>query len=290
MAQGEWKRTTELIDAAIGILAEEHPMTVRQLFYRLVSVGLIENDRGSYQKVSRMMTIARDDGRVQFEWIADRSRPEYAVNAFDDPEEYAEVVKRAYRKDYWTPQPNHCEVWCEKDAIIGSIAATARELGILVRVGRGFLSTTKAHEIAERFASISKPTTAFYLGDHDPSGRNIESDLKARIRKYGSGPFALKRLAIHATDITKFSLPPLRVKVTDSRAREFLSKYSNRCVELDALPPNELRRRIREAVEGLLDIKLWNRSVEIEQVELSSIADAVSRWPKYDSHANQQTP
>ena len=40
-------------EAGHGILEVEYPMTVRQLFYRLVSIGTIQNDRASYQTVSR---------------------------------------------------------------------------------------------------------------------------------------------------------------------------------------------------------------------------------------------
>jgi hypothetical protein len=280
MARSETVRIRRLIEAALAILSAEWPMTVRQLFYRLVSVQHVENSRGDYQKVSRIMTKARDDGRCPFKWIVDRSRPEYAPNVFDDPSEYADVIKRSYRKDYWVMQPNYCEIWTEKDAVVGSIQAVTDELGIRVRVGRGFLSTTKAHEIAERFAQIDKPIMVFYLGDHDPSGRNIEADVRERVLAHGSGPFSLKRLAIHAGDIRRFNLPPLRVKHTDSRAGEFLAKYSNACVELDALPPSELRRRIQEAVAGLLDASLWNRAIAVEQVELASIADTIARWPR----------
>jgi hypothetical protein len=289
MAKAELIRTRQLIESAVLILSSEWPMTIRQLFYRLVSARYIENSRADYQRVSRMMTTARDDGRCLFEWIVDRSRPEYSPRVFDDPVEYAEVIKRSYRKDYWTTQPNHCEIWVEKDAIIGSIQGVTDELGVTVRVGRGFLSTTKAHEIAERFNSISKPITVFYLGDHDPSGRTIEADLVTRIGMYGSY-FTLRRLAIFAGDIRKFNLPPLRVKMTDSRAKGFLRKYSNTCVELDALPPIELRRRIRDAVEQLLDRNLWNRAIEVESVELASIRDTVARWPRSKSGIDQQPP
>jgi hypothetical protein len=287
MAKAELIRTRKLIEAAVHILSNEWPMTIRQLFYRLVSARCLENDRSDYQRVSRVMTNARDDGRCPFEWIVDRSRPEYSPSVFDDAAGYAEAVKCSYRKNYWATQPNHCEIWVEKDAIIGSIQSVTDELGVTVRVGHGFLSTTKAHEIAERFNGISKPITVFYLGDHDPSGRTIEADLATRIEMYGSY-FTLKRLAIFAGDIKKFNLPPLRVKMTDSRAKGFLRQYSNACVELDALPPIELRTRIRNAVEQLLDKKLWSRAVEVESVELASIRDTVARWPRSKSGADQQ--
>lgn len=279
MAKAEWQQTKALVEAAVNILQAESPMTVRQLFYRLVSSGLIENDRNNYQRVSRVMTKARDDGRCDFDFIVDRSRPEYTPNVWEHAQDYAEAIKRSYRKDYWATQPNCVELWTEKDAIIGSIQNVTDELGITVRVGRGFLSTTKSHQIAQRFRQINKPITVFYLGDHDPSGRDIESDLRTRVLRYGSGPFKMERLAIFASDIKAFDLPPLRVKESDSRAARFLERYSNNCVELDALPPDELRRRIRDAVTDLLNLELWNRAVAVEEVERQSILDTVARWP-----------
>ena len=121
--------------------------------------------------------------------------------------------------------------------------------------------------------------TVFYLGDHDPSGRQIETDLGERIRGYGAR-FTITRLAIHAADIAKFKLPPLRVKQSDPRSAGFLRRYSNKCVELDALPPTELRRRIEEAVMAMLDSELWDRAVKVEKAELASIQEIVERWPR----------
>ena len=279
MARGEWKTTTYLVDCAIEVLEKERPMTVRQLFYRLVSAAVIANTMNDYKRVSTVLTKARNDGRVEWDYIVDRSRPEYMPLVFEDAEEYAEWTRNVYRKDYWQLQPNRVEIWCEKDSIIGSIEELTRTLGVRVRVARGFLSTTKAHDLADAIMKSQKPMTVFYLGDHDPSGRNIERDMGERIRSYGA-TFIIKRLAIHAADIAAFRLPPLRVKETDSRAAGFLRRYSNKCVELDALPPTELRRRVEEAVTEMLDRELWDRAVMVEKAELASIAEIVNHWPR----------
>jgi len=50
-------------------------------------------------------------------------------------------------------------------------------------------------------------------------------------------------------------------------------------VELDALPPTELRRRIEGAVREKLDAELWDRAVMVEQAELMSIREIVKGWP-----------
>ena len=96
-------------------------MTIRQLFYRLVSIGALENSRQDYVKVSRIMTIARNDGRVEWDAIVDRSRPDYAPSVWDDAAEYGQTLRSSYRKDYWRTQPTHVEIWVEKDAVVGSI-------------------------------------------------------------------------------------------------------------------------------------------------------------------------
>lgn len=74
MARSEWKESTELIDAALRILREVAPATVRQVFYQLVVIELIANSQGAYRRVSRLMTVARRDGRIPFDLIVDRSR------------------------------------------------------------------------------------------------------------------------------------------------------------------------------------------------------------------------
>jgi len=80
-------------------------------------------------------------------------------------------------------------------------------------------------------------------------------------------PFLLRRLAIHPEDIRKFNLPPLRVKLADPRASGFLRKHGNECVELDALPPSELRRRLSAAIRGLIDKAAWERAMAVEEAE-----------------------
>ena len=257
-------------------------MTLRQLFYRLVSNTIIKNTRGDYQKLSYVMTGAREREEIPFEWIVDRSRPEYTPNAWRNPFEYWTTVSREYRRDYWQEQTCHVEIWTEKDTLTGSIEPVTDELGVTVRVGRGFQSATRANEIAQRFAERNregKRVEVFYLGDHDPSGRCIEDELRARVKRYGSGPFKMQRLAIHRRDIQKFNLPPLQIKLADSRAVAFYTKHGEQCVEVDALAPSELRRRIRTAVTNIMDAESWNRAVAIEKVEHQSIAAYVAAWP-----------
>jgi hypothetical protein len=267
MARSEWAKTTRLIDAAAEILEAEHPMTVRQCFYRLVSVGVIANSVADYRRVSQILTTARNDGRINFSSIVDRSRQNYATSTWTDLKEFGECVLYSYRRDNWQDQSNYVEIWTEKDAIIGSIQAVANEWAVTIRAQRGFNSTTCAHAIAKSFFgknAAGKHVKVFYLGDWDASGAAIEDDVSRRVRDYGSGPFSIVRLAIHKADISKFNLPPLRVKSSDPRASEFVRRHGTEAVELDALPPTALRARLQKAISNEVENGSWERALAIE--------------------------
>jgi hypothetical protein len=284
MAKGEWKKTARLIDASREILAAENPMTVRQLFYRLVSNETVQNNLADYQKVSKAMTRARKDGRVDWEWIVDRSRGSYSSEGWTDLRSMRAVMEDTlldYRRDYWQDQPNHIEIWCEKDAVTGSIAEVRNEYGLTVYAIRGFNSTSNVHESSQRLCQAlgaGKQPVILYLGDHDPSGRDIERDLKERLDVRRSH-VEIHRVAIRKDDIAKFNLPPLRVKDEDPRARKFKAVHGAEAVELDALPPTELRARLRRSIDALIDWGIWERSRLVEEAQRETCqryADALS--------------
>jgi hypothetical protein len=309
MARGEWEKTTWLIDRMVEVLTKEWPATVRQTFYALVAVAVIANTDADYKRVSRLLTTARKDGRIPYEWIVDRSRPTYSPNVFQDPEAYARVVAKGYHRDYWTMQPSHVEVWSEKDAILGSIEPVTDKYGVTVRVARGFNSTTRVREVAQELLTIDKPKYIFYVGDHDASGCMMEREVLERVMWHycdeaGQVELApdrdhalefahindihLYRLAIHKSDIIEFDLPAQVVKDTDSRAAWFEEQYGPDTVELNALPPTELRARIARAISELLDKEAWDRAMRVEKVEQASLVDIVKTFAELKVHDDGQ--
>lgn len=70
------KRDIGEIKAAImESLCIDQPMTVRQLFYRLVSQSAIEKSETEYKStVVRLLGEMRRDGEIPFSWIADSTR------------------------------------------------------------------------------------------------------------------------------------------------------------------------------------------------------------------------
>jgi len=348
MGRGRSDKTKAIVERAYGMLEAENPMTLRQLFYRLVSVQAIENSKADYQRLSRILTDAREREEIPYEWIVDRSRQDYIPFVFSDTAEYAEWMKHRYRRDYWDAQPWHVEIWTEKDASVGAIEPVTEDLGITIRTGRGFQSATRVHEIAMFFNKLladGKQIEVLYLGDHDPSGQCIQEVLAGKVahqmkrapavseqdrrvaKSIGVPPegvrdagwlqteapdladevwdgrmdleeakqrlrnrlFQIRRVAIHLEDIRTFNLPPLRAKISDSRTAKFLVKHGPDCVELEALPPSELRRRLTEAIEERIDRPRWDRAVMVETAEIESITKIVGTIGKIVAGGDRST-
>ena len=74
------------------------------------------------QRVYRLLKQAREQGIIPWEWIVDESRKVERVSTWRNPEEYARVVSRSYRRDFWDQQPVRVEVWSEKGTVRGVLA------------------------------------------------------------------------------------------------------------------------------------------------------------------------
>jgi hypothetical protein len=299
--RGLSKTTKELIEYAYTLLDADHPQTLRQLHYAIFSRGEIDyqNDKASYVRLSRATTLARrryrhaelyigrkhDSLCIPPHWMVDETRQAETPNVWQDVTAYIQTVKRCYRRDNWQDQAHHVEVWAEKATILGAIRPTAEEWGVTLRVCHGFGSTGMEQDVGSFFESTDKPITVFFLGDHDPSGHVIEKDIHRRVEMASGRSFNMERLAIHAADIARFGLPPQKIKSSDSRAAGFKRRFGAEAatVELDALPAAELRRRVEQAITGLIDFESWNRQVQIQEAEFASIArlaDTIKNLPK----------
>ena len=71
-------------DTIKQILKADHPMTVRQVFYQLVSRGTIEKTEEQYQgTVIRLLTDMRLADEISFDWIVDETRQARKTQTFD---------------------------------------------------------------------------------------------------------------------------------------------------------------------------------------------------------------
>src|SRR5262249_28289453 len=131
-------------------------------------------------------TINPETGKryVPMSMIVDNLRETVKPSSWTGLNEFGETVREAYRKDFWASLDCHVAVFCEKDAIAGTLQPTNREYGVTPPRWRGYASISFAGAMAEEWRRIEKPIYAFYLGDYDPSGFDIERDLKEKLARY----------------------------------------------------------------------------------------------------------
>lgn len=256
------EKTLNIIMTAKAILAAHNPMTVRQVYYQLVSRQVVKNNRNRYQSVSDAIVKARQQGIIPWEWIEDRLRRPRKVSMWADLADFSDAAARAYRRDVWATQSVCVEVWLEKDALSGIFEDTLEPYGVTLNVGRGFDGWSSIRNAAERYAARDEDgldVTVLYFGDFDPSGEDMVRSLRDRLAYFDSRPEIIK-CALTMNDIERYNLPPDFAKKTDSRAAKFIAQHGDVSVELDALPADVLISRLVEEIERRMDM------IELERV------------------------
>jgi hypothetical protein len=244
------KKTSALIETAAEILSQHHPMTVRQVYYRLVSRQVIENTRSSYQSVSKALVAARREGLIPWEHIEDRLRRPRTVSMWAGLADFAATAAASYRRDVWESQRGYLEVWLEKDALSGIFEDALDHYGVTLNVGRGFDGWDSIHNAARR---LGNGDVILYFGDFDPSGEDMVRSLRERLGDQGTRPEIVK-CALTMGDIEAYGLPADFTKASDTRSAAFVAKWGDVSVELDALPIEVLRERIVGEVGRRMDL------------------------------------
>ncbi len=235
--------------------------TLRAMFYRLYSRGLIPNTSTTYDSLSRATVEARWKGQLNMDCFADNSRQvigdfnERYVTPEELNEEKIEYLSRITDdySDYiprWHDQPKYVEVWIEKDAMASTFQSILQDMEVRIVPNKGFSSMTFLHQTARRlyhFLNMGKKVHVLYYGDFDPSGDYMVTDLNNRIRRMGIDlnldNREFERVAVTPEQIEQYNLPYNPDEETERKMRRdvqtarFLAKYGKLyAVELDALP------------------------------------------------------
>jgi len=199
-----------------------------------------------------------------------RSRAE--IDSHGDLADMLNLSRDTYRKALWMEQPRYVEVWIEKAALIGVVLPVTAEWDVPLLPCRGYPSLTYLYEAAEEIKEISKPTSIYYFGDHDPSGCHISVKIEEELRKFAPEvELAFERVAVNEHQIAEWNLPTRPTKKTDSRAKNFRGES----VELDAIPPQKLRHLVRNCIEANIDQERLDRTRIVEEFEKETLATMI---------------
>jgi hypothetical protein len=283
------EKTWQIIRAALAFIKAEGRMTLRHLYYLLVSAHIILNSMKEYRAVSKILTDARERGDVPYEAIRDGVRSAIRYSTWDTPAEFAEDAAASYRKDLWSTQRDVVECWFEKDSVIGVVEDIGREYCVTMRPLRGQASTSFMYENAEDVAGVTKNLYVYYFGDHDASGYSIERSARQRLVELLLDEFhwtpadvihrlRWKRLGFLQSDFAAHNIRAVDAKPSDANYKKFVAEFGTDAAELEALPPHELRGRVVQAIESHLDMAEWNRMKQIEAAERESWREAMGKF------------
>jgi hypothetical protein len=263
-------------------------LTLRQLYYQFVSRGLIPNTLQSYKALGNTINDARMGGLVSWLAIEDRTRFLRSLPSWSDPESIIESAAQGYHEAWWADQPVHCEVWIEKDALVGVFEGVCNELDVPLFSCRGYASASEVWMAGRRMArkvQDGKRVVVFHFGDHDPSGLDMTRDITDRLATfvghhvgYLSGRFGVERVALTMDQISQYSPPPNPAKVTDSRFEQYQREYGDESWELDALEPQVLADLVRASVEGVMDADLMEAAKAAEAENKIDLRKAAKFW------------
>lgn len=215
------KYTRSVLKAAKKVLydyeAHKRPLTVRQVFYRLVAeygfdkteksygalVGYMARSRRAYQhavntwiedhmgeeevgKQANRAALA-DHTLIPFGWVRDERGRSEEVQSFDSEEDVIEMIDGwvdNLQRDRQDGQPYILELWCEAAGMVPLMKEIAKPYGIRVSSGGGYDSVTAKHKLAVRAAQGIVSSTGekrwmkvLHIGDFDPSGEGMFNTL-----------------------------------------------------------------------------------------------------------------
>lgn len=284
--------TLKIIKQANQIIADYQAqgftLTLRQLYYQFVARALIANKQTEYKRLGMIINDARMAGLIDWDAIEDRTRNLRKLPFWDDPADIISSAVSSFKTDLWATQKMRCEVWIEKDALIGVVEPVCNEFRIPYFACRGYTSQSEAYAAAKRIGVNDKAdqgTMILHLGDHDPSGIDMTRDNRDRLKLFhGTGKgWRLVRLALNRDQIDQYNPPPnplkeIDGKLSDSRGIGYQAEHGDSSWELDALEPTVIDRLVRTAVNDILDKKAWKAAKAQEADMTAKLQLASDRW------------
>jgi hypothetical protein len=263
-------------EAMVTLARENQPVTARQLFYLMVSAGVIDKTEAEYkQTVIRLCLKLRRAKVIPWGWVVDRTRWLFKPTTFGSLSAALTETARLYRRSLWADSDVNVQVWCESMSVAGIIMDETGKWDVPLFPGKGYSSHDFLRSAARDIADMGKDTVIYLLGDFDASGRDIIRFVSETIREYASEvnpavAIDFRTIAVTEDQITAWSLPSHPAKKTDSRHARYGIDHA---VELEAIPPVRLREIVRDCITQHIDPDFFRRLQTVEAAERKTLLE-----------------
>ena len=209
------RRTQEEMDTlrgAIYAVAEtDRPVSIRHIFYRMVTQNLVEKSDRGYQQLQKVTVDMRDNGALSYSWIEDSSRRAYMNTGYAGVGSFAKVAASIYRRDYWDSTDTLVEVWCESRSLAGVLGQVCSEYVVPLFPSGGFASLSFLFQASTHIQQSERANAVIlYVGDYDQAGVLIDKAIEGRLRDFlaaWDGELTFRRLAVNDDQIDHMGLP-----------------------------------------------------------------------------------
>lgn len=276
-------RTLAIRAAALDLTDRFERMTVRQVFYQLESLGIVEKTEGGYRQVQTQVLKMRVDDELSWDFITDGTRWQRKPPSYADVGEYVDRVSRSYRRDLWQDKGVRIEVWLEKDALADLVFEITARWDVGLMVSRGQSSTTFLYAAAknaeEAWEADGAETFVYALYDFDAGGMRAANAVEHELPTYAPDtPIRFERLAVTEDQIYDWDLPTRPAKRSDPEAAKFAAEYGSEAVELDAINPDQLKGLVDEAIQSHVDPHAYRVEKSVEAEERRGLRALADRW------------
>lgn len=239
------------------------PLTLRQIFYMLVSGYGYDKTEKAYKRLCETMNRARRARLISMNEIRDDGLRRNTPHGWNSERELINTFRSSgeyFRLHRQQNQPIHLMVWCEAGGMLPQLARYCEDYGVPVLSSGGFDSVTTKHDFAQKACDFDA-VEILHIGDHDPSGvhmhSSLDEDLNAFVDHYG-GQIEVTRLAVTPRQIKRMRLPSAPPKTTDNRA------FSGMTTQAEAIPPRELKRIVQDALSDRIDHEIYQETLAEE--------------------------
>jgi hypothetical protein len=285
--QQDWEpneRNAEMVPVVLEILdtyRDNLPLTVRQVFYIAIGQHGFEKSKYTLDTISNVSNMGRRSGIIPWDAIRDDG---FSVAGGRDTEDTVsvrsylrnltmilEAIQQKdgsdYRRPEWQGQAHDTIVCCEAAGMVPQLRRATQDLGAFVTAGGGFDSTSAKYDLAARFGGSGRDVTFLLIGDYDESGLNrldvLAEDITQFMEGLGHSEPEFIHLAVTEELAEELRLTPDPFKeVKAAPGGELQYRY-----QAEAIPPDDLARITREAVEENIDWELRDEVAETANQE-----------------------
>jgi hypothetical protein len=265
------------VDDVLDEYAAHLPLTVRQIFYRLVAQVAYEKTERAYGRLKDMLVRARRAELIPFESIRDDGVVTTYPRFYGGVEDFHDETARranAYRRDLQAGQHHYIELWCEASGMLQQLQRVADPYSVKPYSCGGFASLTATHSIAARALKRDVPTVLLHVGDYDPSGESIFESMASDAAAFVEAKRVIEipeiipqRVALTATQVARYELPTAPKKDSDSRSKS----WSGETCQLEALSPSQLAKVVQYAIEDWIDDGVYEEEQDLERSERAGL-------------------